>query len=104
MGFSTSKFKKKFKRAQKAIFTGGISEIKDALEGPDLDKARRKAEARETRKLTALEKKEREEARFATSEGEGIAELANINLFLDEDEDDEEFLGTGEVGDLGLFI
>lgn len=103
MGFSTKKFKKKFKRAQKAVFTGGLSEIKDALEGPDLEKAKRKAERKELRKLTKLEQAEREEARFATTEGEGISEIANINLFLDEE--DDEFLSSGETGDgLGLFI
>jgi len=98
-------FKKKAKKGIKSATKDlGVRKVRDMIVGPNLEKAARDAKRAEHRKLTALEKKEREEARFATSEGEGIAELANINLFLDEDEDDEEFLGTGEVGDLGLFI
>lgn len=100
---------KSFKRAGKAIATGGGSEIYDLLKGPSassIRKAKAMAEAAELARLKAQEKKRREDARFATSEGEGIAAAANIDLSIEDTTDFESrgIIDEDEEEGLGLFI
>lgn len=71
-----------------------------------LRKARAKAEADELMRLKIAEKKKREDARFATSEGEGIAAAANIDLSIEDTTDFESrgIIDEDEEEGLGLFI
>ena len=70
-----------------------------------LRKAKNRARKRELARLEEQERKSEEEAIFARTEGEGIAEAAIIDLSLDED---DSFLSEGIVEDddeeLGLFL
>lgn len=66
----------------------------------DLENERIAAEARERARIREAEKRARKDAVFASSEGGGISEEANINLF-DDDFDEpialSNFRGSGKV-------